>query len=46
MSDEDWETILQEIRDAVPCPPEDCPSCDIADLCRYLRACASPSEAE
>ena len=46
MSDEDWEAILQEVRECVPC--EDCGHvpCEYDALCRYLRACASPSEAE
>lgn len=46
MSDEDWEAMLQEIRDAVPCDPCDPSTCELPELCTYLRACVSPSESE
>lgn len=46
MNDEQWEEVLREVRDAEPCPPDECETCAFPEMCRYLRACAGPSEAE
>ena len=44
--DELWEEMLSELREAVPCPASECPTCEYSGLCEYVRACLAESETE
>jgi hypothetical protein len=46
VSDEVWSQVLEEFEDCVPCEPCEPSACEYAELCAFMRAYVTPSEAE
>lgn len=45
VSDEIWAQVIEELADCVPCEPCEPHSCEYAELCEFMRAYVTPSEA-
>lgn len=42
----EFDAAMDELRKAELCPPDDCPSCEFAELCGFVRSCVADEGTE